>query len=176
MRKLKLGLASLAAVAVLAGCSSVTALTDASGSQSTATGNSGNSEALTALLSENQKSHYTQDDSGYDESFVTQITLNGSSVTASGSDLSIDGNGSLSVTGSNNDAINSADGLVIAGGNITVKAADDGIRERTTSSSRAGPSMWRPPGTASRDPTTSRYREAPSPSPTPWRPSRPRPS
>ena len=91
MRKLKLGLASLAAVAVLAGCSSVTALTDASGSQSTATGNSGNSDALTALLSENQKSHYTQDDSGYDESFVTQITLNGSSATASGGGVTIDG-------------------------------------------------------------------------------------
>ena len=222
MRKLKLGLASLAAVAVLAGCSSATTLTDASGqttTRSTAIGNSGSSEALTALLSENQESHYSQDDSDYDESSVTQITLNGSSATASGggvtvdgstvtitsagtyrlagsltgqvivnadsqdvklilngveltnpsgspmvvtaadevtliladgtentisdadtsseapssavdsaSDLSIAGNGSLSVTGNNNDAINSADGLVIAGGNVTVKAADDGIR------------------------------------------------
>ena len=54
MRKLKLGLASLAAVAVLAGCSSATTLTDASGqtaTRSTATGNSGSSEALNTLLS-----------------------------------------------------------------------------------------------------------------------------
>ena len=226
MRKLKLGLASLAAVAVLAGCSSATAFTDVSGqvaTRSTATGNSGSSEALNTLLPENQESHYSQEDSDYDESSVTQITLNGSSATASGggvtvdgstvtitsagtyrlagslagqvvvnadsqdvklildgveltnpsgspmvvtaadevtlslangtentisdadtyadtsseapssavdsaSDLSIAGNGSLSVTGNNNDAINSADGLVIAGGNVTVKAADDGIR------------------------------------------------
>lgn len=226
MRKLKLGFASLAAVAVLAGCSSATAFTDVSGqvaTRSTATGNSGSSEALNTLLPENQESHYSQEDSDYDESSVTQITLNGSSATASGggvtvdgstvtitsagtyrlagslagqvvvnadsqdvklildgveltnpsgspmvvtaadevtlslangtentisdadayadasdaspsstidsaSDLSIAGNGSLSVTGNNNDAINSADGLVIAGGNVTVKAADDGIR------------------------------------------------
>ena len=94
MRKLKLGLASLAAVAVLAGCSSATTLTDASGqttTRSTAIGNSGSSEALTALLSENQESHYSQDDSDYDESSVTQITLNGSSATASGSGVTVDG-------------------------------------------------------------------------------------
>ena len=51
-----------------------------------------------------------------------------SSAIGSASDLSIAGSGSLSVTGNNNDAINSADGLVIAGGNVTVKAADDGIK------------------------------------------------
>ncbi|WP_374687699.1 carbohydrate-binding domain-containing protein [Promineifilum sp.] len=43
-------------------------------------------------------------------------------------DLTIFGNGSLTVTGSYNDAISSDDGLIIAGGTITVSAADDGIR------------------------------------------------
>jgi len=43
-------------------------------------------------------------------------------------DLTIAGEGSLDVTGSYNDGIASKDGLVIAGGAITVNAADDGIR------------------------------------------------
>ena len=99
MRKLKLGLASLAAVAVLAGCSSATAFTDVSGqvaTRSTATGNSGSSEALNTLLPENQESHYSQEDSDYDESSVTQITLNGSSATASGGGVTVDGSPSRS--------------------------------------------------------------------------------
>lgn len=44
------------------------------------------------------------------------------------SDLTIYGGGSLSVTGSFADGITSKDGLVVAGGAITVSAADDGIR------------------------------------------------
>lgn len=43
-------------------------------------------------------------------------------------DLTIAGNGSLTVTGNYNDAIASKDGLIVAGGNITVQAADDGLR------------------------------------------------
>jgi hypothetical protein len=43
-------------------------------------------------------------------------------------DLTISGNGSLTVAGNYNDGIASKDGLVIAGGAITVTAADDGIR------------------------------------------------
>ncbi|MFN8617780.1 MAG: carbohydrate-binding domain-containing protein [Dehalococcoidia bacterium] len=43
-------------------------------------------------------------------------------------DLSIAGEGTLVVTGNFNDGIASKDGLVIAGGNIQVTAADDGIR------------------------------------------------
>ncbi|MBE2197157.1 MAG: carbohydrate-binding domain-containing protein [Anaerolinea sp.] len=42
--------------------------------------------------------------------------------------LTIYGNGSLAVTGNYNDGIASKDGLVIAGGTITVNAVDDGIR------------------------------------------------
>lgn len=44
------------------------------------------------------------------------------------SDLTITGEGSLTVTGNANDAIASKDGLIIAGGAITVTAVDDGIR------------------------------------------------
>ncbi len=43
-------------------------------------------------------------------------------------DLTIGGTGSLTVVGSSNDGIASKDGLVIAGGEITVTAVDDGIR------------------------------------------------
>lgn len=43
-------------------------------------------------------------------------------------DLTIYGDGSLSVSGNYNDGITSKDGLIIASGNITVDAIDDGIR------------------------------------------------
>lgn len=43
-------------------------------------------------------------------------------------DLTIAGDGALTVTGNSNDGITSKDGLVIRGGTITVDAVDDGIR------------------------------------------------
>ena len=43
-------------------------------------------------------------------------------------DLTISGNGSLTVTGNYNDGISSKDGLIIASGTIRVNAVDDGIR------------------------------------------------
>jgi len=43
-------------------------------------------------------------------------------------DLTIFGNGTLNVEGNFNDGIASKDGLIIASGNITVRAVDDGIR------------------------------------------------
>ena len=43
-------------------------------------------------------------------------------------DLTLSGSGSLIVNGNFNDGISSKDGLIIAGGNITVNAVDDGIR------------------------------------------------
>ena len=51
-----------------------------------------------------------------------------SSAIDSASDLTIAGTGKLTVNGNHNDAINSADGLVIAGGVVEVTAVDDGIR------------------------------------------------
>lgn len=47
---------------------------------------------------------------------------------SSAADLTITGSGALNVTGSSNDGVSSKDGLVIAGGDITVTAVDDGIR------------------------------------------------
>jgi Carbohydrate-binding domain-containing protein Cthe_2159 len=44
------------------------------------------------------------------------------------SDLTVFGNGSLTVTGKFNDGIASKDGLIVKSGNINVTAADDGIR------------------------------------------------
>ena len=44
------------------------------------------------------------------------------------SDLTLAGNGTLTVNGNANDGIASKDGLIIASGNITVSAVDDGIR------------------------------------------------
>jgi hypothetical protein len=46
----------------------------------------------------------------------------------SNADLTLSGNGSLTVTANYNDAISSDDGLTIAGGTITVSAVDDGLR------------------------------------------------
>ncbi len=43
-------------------------------------------------------------------------------------DMTIFGNGSLTVLGNYKDGISSKDGLIISGGTITVNAADDGIR------------------------------------------------
>lgn len=47
---------------------------------------------------------------------------------ASTADLTLAGEGSLSVTGNTNDGISSVDGLAILGGTLSVTAADDGIR------------------------------------------------
>lgn len=47
---------------------------------------------------------------------------------AAATDLTIAGPGSLELTGNANDAINSKDGLVLAGGNVSIAAVDDGIR------------------------------------------------
>ncbi len=46
----------------------------------------------------------------------------------SAADLTIFGGGTLTVQGNNNDGIASKDGLIIAGGTISVTAVDDGIR------------------------------------------------
>jgi len=46
----------------------------------------------------------------------------------SAADLTITGEGSLTVSGNHNDAIASKDGLIISGGDIMVTATDDGIR------------------------------------------------
>ena len=47
---------------------------------------------------------------------------------ASSADLTLGGAGTLNVTGNGNDGVSSSDGLVILGGKINVKAADDAVR------------------------------------------------
>ncbi len=46
----------------------------------------------------------------------------------SAADLSIGGGGALEVQGNFNDGINTKDGLIIAGGSLSITAADDGLR------------------------------------------------
>jgi len=64
-------------------------------------------------------SDYIQDDAEEDEPNATVFSK---------SNLTIFGDGSLTVEGNYNDGIASKDGLIIAGGNITVDAVDDAIR------------------------------------------------
>ena len=53
-------------------------------------------------------------------------------------DLILSGNGSLTVSGNYNDGIASKDGLVIAGGTLTVNAVDDGLRGKDYLAVQAG--------------------------------------
>lgn len=230
IRRIHLGLASLALAAGLVGCSalgssgvSVAATTTETTTATTSATTDSGSDELAALLAENEQSHLVDGDTVYDESSVVDISLHGTSATASGdgveisgstvtitaggvyrlsgsltgqivvaadaqevkvilngvdlhsdtgspfvvtdaekvtlllaagttnsmadattyahtsdgapsstidssSDLTIAGSGTLRLTGNNNDAINSSDGLVIAEGTIEVTAVDDGIR------------------------------------------------
>lgn len=64
------------------------------------------------------------DGTGYD----TSATDAADAALFSIADLTIGGTGSLTVTGNTGDGIASKDGLVVLGGTITVKAADDAIR------------------------------------------------
>jgi hypothetical protein len=60
---------------------------------------------------------------------ATYVTpVNPSAALSSAADLTITGNGALTVTGNAADGISSDDGLVIDAGTITVTAADDGVR------------------------------------------------
>lgn len=60
--------------------------------------------------------------------FATADTDEPNAAVFSSADLTIAGNGSLTVDANYNDGITSKDGLIIAGGTITVVAKDDGIR------------------------------------------------
>lgn len=78
----------------------------------------------TMLYLEEGSSNTVQDGSDYEVADdVTPVAA-----IASASDLTIAGSGALSVIGTMNDGISSNDGLVIAGGDLTVTAADDALR------------------------------------------------
>ncbi|MCG3142248.1 MAG: hypothetical protein HDKAJFGB_03656 [Anaerolineae bacterium] len=84
-----------------------------------------NADKTIILLADNSEnfisdaSEYVYENADQDEPNATLF---------SDTDLTIAGSGALNVQGNFNDGIASKDGLVIAGGNISVNAADDGIR------------------------------------------------
>ncbi|MCB1239732.1 MAG: carbohydrate-binding domain-containing protein, partial [Tetrasphaera sp.] len=80
-------------------------------------------DEVVVVLAEGTSNSLT-DGSGYDTSGEDAADA----ALFSMADLTIGGTGSLIVTGNTADGIASKDGLVILGGTITVKAADDGIR------------------------------------------------
>jgi hypothetical protein len=83
-----------------------------------------NAEKVVIKLADNT-SNYITDGASY---IFESGTDEPNAALFSKADLTIYGGGSLVVKGSYNDGIGSKDGLIIAGGNITVTAADDGIR------------------------------------------------
>ena len=84
-----------------------------------------NAEKTIIILTENTDNYvedgrsYTTEDTGADEP---------NAVIFSKDNLTISGDGSLTVDGNVNDGIASKDGLIIAGGTIDINAIDDGIR------------------------------------------------
>jgi len=84
-----------------------------------------NAEEVVIVLSDNAENHVSDA-----ESYVLEDPDDDEPNAAifSKDDLAIYGNGSLTVDANYNDGIASKDGLVIAGGTITVTSVDDGIR------------------------------------------------
>ncbi|MEO5841685.1 MAG: carbohydrate-binding domain-containing protein [Acidimicrobiales bacterium] len=80
---------------------------------------------VVVILADNTQNRLT-DAATY--TFADATTDEPNAASFSTADLTIAGNGSLTVKGSFNDGIASKDGLVIAGGTIVVDAKDDGIR------------------------------------------------
>lgn len=70
--------------------------------------------------------NYLQDGAGYTLAESSEISTGGA--VYCDDDLYIEGTGTLRVTGNNADGIRSKDGLTVAGGTVTVYAADDGVQ------------------------------------------------
>jgi hypothetical protein len=84
-----------------------------------------NAEKTVITLADDTKNYITDND---DYVFEDADTDEPNAALFSKDDLTICGNGALIVTGNYNDGIASKDGLIIAGGTITVTSVDDGIR------------------------------------------------
>ncbi len=82
-------------------------------------------EKVVLILAENSENTLTD---GSDYAYENEEEDEPNSALFSDADLTLFGSGSLTVNGNYNDGITSKDGLIIAGGNITVNAVDDGIR------------------------------------------------
>lgn len=84
-----------------------------------------NAEDVVLVLADNTE-NYVSDGAAY--VFADAETDEPNATIFSKSNLTIYGNGSLTVEANYNDGIASKDGLIIAGGTLTVTAVDDGIR------------------------------------------------
>lgn len=84
-----------------------------------------NAEKTVIVLADGTVNHLTD---AAEYVFVDPEEAEPSAALFSNSDLTIGGNGSLTVTGNYGDGIATDDGLVIAGGTLTITAADDGLR------------------------------------------------
>jgi len=82
-------------------------------------------ESVLIVLADNTE-NYLADGANY--VFASADTDEPNAALFSASDLTIAGQGALTVQGNYNDGIASKDGLIIAGGALTVTAVDDGIR------------------------------------------------
>lgn len=84
-----------------------------------------NADKAMIVLSENSD-NYLSDGTSYSSSGLDEDEPN--AVIFSMVDLTIYGNGNLSIDGNYNDGIVSKDGLIISSGNINISSVDDGIR------------------------------------------------
>ena len=84
-----------------------------------------NAAQVVIILADNT-ANYIEDASAY--TFLDAAEEEPSAAIFSNDDLTVNGNGSLTVAANYNDAISSDDSVTIASGNITVTAVDDGIR------------------------------------------------
>ncbi len=84
-----------------------------------------NADKVIIILAENTENHITD---GEEYIFEAPEVDEPNAAIFSRENLTIHGEGSLTVDGLFNDGIGSKDGLIISSGNITVNAVDDGIR------------------------------------------------
>ncbi len=84
-----------------------------------------NAEKVVLILAENSENTLTD---GSDYVYENDEVDEPNAALFSDADLTVYGSGELTVTGNYNDGIVSKDGLIFAGGNIKVSAADDGVR------------------------------------------------
>jgi hypothetical protein len=83
-----------------------------------------NAQEAVIVLADNTENHMSDGSARESESIEDEPTA----ALFSMADLTITGNGALEVEGNYQDGITSKDGLLFAGGTITIRAEDDGIR------------------------------------------------
>jgi hypothetical protein len=82
-------------------------------------------EEVIVILSDGSENHLSD---GANYVFPSAAEDEPNATLFSKADMSISGNGALTVKANYNDAISSKDGLIISGGNFTIDSVDDGIR------------------------------------------------